>query len=203
MESLCEATVVAPHHDHWQNGSLLTLPPPKILCHFSDWLSKCARTPGVTFICNMLRSCDILTVLWQHDENVMLERSVSTVSQAVWRLLCMFVCVCVWDRFLPTQQGTSTLYGLSIERGFLCHLGARSPLYRINSHSPQGPVVWAWTEGVLLKKNGERGNKELLSLLLIVINYPFMFSWFSFLPWLLPWSTNLHPKLAKTGRAHV
>lgn len=63
---------------------------PIILCHFSDWLPKCGGTPGVTFICSMLRSCDILTMLWQHDENIMLDRSASAVSCSLWSLF--FVC---------------------------------------------------------------------------------------------------------------
>lgn len=97
--------------------SLLTLPRPrKPLRRFSDWLSKCARTPGVTFIRSLLRSCDILTMLWQHDENVMLERSVSAVSHSVWRPF--FVCV---RQFPPTKMGgvDDVLWLIYLVRAFL------------------------------------------------------------------------------------
>lgn len=64
---------------------------------FAAFQNDCPSVPGplgVTFICNMLRSCDILTMLWQHDENVMLERSVSAVGLESFSFSFFFLYMC-------------------------------------------------------------------------------------------------------------
>lgn len=114
---------------------------PTILCCFSDWLSKCAETPDVTFIHNKLRSCRSLTMLWQHDENVMLERSVCRGSQSVWGLF-----LCLQDSFLPPRQGVVTHYQLFIS--FFCPKRVKSTSHAI--HQRQALNLKFWLLQVLL-----------------------------------------------------
>lgn len=105
-----------PHTPKW-----FTAPSPKSrLPPFRLIVRVCPDVPLSPPSCDMLWSCDILTMLWQHDENVMLERSAATG-------LTVSLESCV--RAFPPQHngGPPRFMGFLPGDRFFCGTGAESP----------------------------------------------------------------------------
>lgn len=142
-ERFCEATV-AQHYCHAQHSSVLTLPcrhNPFLDFSFSDLLA-CNWNTGDTFICQhavTFSSCCA---------NMMRTSCLREPLPLSHSQFGACFCVCVRDRFLRTQQGSTALYTLFAQQLFFCHNGDKSPLlfYHIKYHSHLGHKFELWCQ---------------------------------------------------------